>query len=60
MKSNIPIKYLCDEIVTNPSKGLVYMLENDIIIDTIITTEEEEEELSPFRKKYSPKRWVVS
>ncbi|WP_148685652.1 YncE family protein [Candidatus Nitrosocosmicus hydrocola] len=31
LKSNIPIKYLYDEIVTNPSQGLVYMLEGDIL-----------------------------
>jgi hypothetical protein len=51
LKSNIPIKYLYDKIVTNPSKALVYMLESDIlyliengiIIDKIIITEEEDQ-----------------
>jgi hypothetical protein len=48
LKSNIPIKYLYDEIAANPSSGLVYMLDNDIvyliengsITDKIILTEE--------------------
>jgi hypothetical protein len=31
LKGNIPIKYLYDEIITNPSQGLVYMLEGDIL-----------------------------
>ncbi|WP_458720626.1 hypothetical protein [Candidatus Nitrosocosmicus sp. R] len=31
LKNNIPIKYLYDEIVVNPSNGLVYMLDNDIV-----------------------------
>ncbi len=52
LKSNIPIKYLYDEMTTNPSNGLVYMLDSDIIyliengsiVDKIIITEEEEEE----------------
>jgi hypothetical protein len=40
LKSNIPIKYMYDEIVTNPYKGLVYMLESDILYlieDGVIT-----------------------
>ncbi|CAN5749217.1 hypothetical protein BH23THE1_BH23THE1_07940 [soil metagenome] len=52
LKSNIPIKYLYDKIVINPSKALVYMFESDIfyliengiIIDKIIITEEEDKE----------------
>jgi len=31
LKSNIPIKYLYDELATNPSSGLVYMQDRDII-----------------------------
>jgi DNA-binding beta-propeller fold protein YncE len=31
LKSNIPIKYLYDEIAVNPSNGLVYMQDSDIV-----------------------------
>ncbi len=52
LKSNIPIKYLYDEIVANPASGLVYMLDGDIvyliengsIADKIIIAQEEENE----------------